>query len=113
MNEDKGKIFCDLGYMFAYGNRAGEFEQSDTAAIKFYTKAADLGDVDGQYELAKMLLNAKKPEEAVKWFLAAAKLGDRQSMYEISSMYGAGIGCTIDDAACESWFIKAGGLPHA
>ncbi len=64
--------------------------QSDTEAVKWYRKAAEQGDADGQVNLGWMYREglgvAQSGAEAVKWYRKAAEQGDADAQNRLKQM---------------------------
>lgn len=73
-NDGNPAAMTTLGTMYAEGI---DVEQDEAAAVEWYRKAAELGYVGGQYNLAGMLLAGKGSKEdidgATYWFKQAAQ----------------------------------------
>jgi uncharacterized protein len=76
------------------------------------TKAkAENGDVDAQYQLAKLYKAGKGTKksdiEAVKWYRAVAAQKDARGQSMLGVMYTNGLGVKIDYDVAIKWFLKA------
>ncbi|MGA3265946.1 MAG: SEL1-like repeat protein [Verrucomicrobiota bacterium] len=79
------------------------------AALKWYSKAADLGNAKGMQGLGSIYA-ADKPAESFKWYRKAADLGDATSMLMLGLYYAAGKGVSVDEVKSLGWFRKAADL---
>ena len=65
-------------------------------AADLFAQAADEGDADGQFELARLYLNGhgveRNAQKAVELFSAAAKQGHEQSQTLLARIYTRGLG---------------------
>ena len=82
-----------------------------TEAVKWYRKAADLGNASGQFNLGVMYSNGygvtQDKAEAVKWYRKAADQGRANAQYNLGVMYDNGVGVTQDKAEAAKWYRKA------
>lgn len=83
-------------------------KQSLSEAQVWYRKAAKLGHLRAQLELATILTHGpvelRDPVEAAKWWKIAAELGDEYAQYELGGCYLNGIGVKKNTAeAIRSW----------
>ena len=77
-----------------------------TAFIEF-SKSAEQGNADAQYNLGLMYANGKGvPEddrEAVRWYRKAAEQGDAVAQYNLGAMYAKGEGVPEDYVKAYMW----------
>jgi len=70
--------------------------QSDEEAFQWYSKAADQGLAQAQYNLAEKFEHgrgvAQSDEEAVQWYRKAAEQGHLQTQVRLSRLVSAGRG---------------------
>jgi len=82
-----------------YNNGQGVI-QDYKEAVKWYTKAAEQGNVDAQYNLGLMYNNGQGViqdyKEAVKWYTKAAEQGNVDAQYNLGLMYYKGQGVPKD-----------------
>lgn len=102
----------------APGDVEKEFERGAQAhrmrdyriAYKVWLPLAEKGQVDAQYNIARMLQDgdgaAKNLGEAAKWFRKAAEQGDKESQYYLGLMYLRGEGVAADETKAHEWFVK-------
>jgi TPR repeat protein len=102
----------------APNNTEKEFERGVAAhrmrdyqtAFKIWMAMAEKGQVDAQYNIARMLQDGdgspKNPSEAAKWFRKAAEKGDKESQYYLGLMYLRGEGVVADETKAHEWFVK-------
>jgi TPR repeat protein len=98
-----------LGYW--YENGQGGLPKDDSEAVKWYRKAAEQGDADGQNDLGRMYYNgrgvAKDEAEAVKWYQKAAEQGHGWAENNLGWMYATGTGVAKDENEAAKWHRKA------
>lgn len=86
-------------------------EVDEVEAVTWYDKAAQAGDVQGQFSLAVMydqgLGVRPNDKEALRWYLAAAKAGDAPAQFNLGNMIRAGRGCPRDPKVAAQWYKKA------
>jgi len=74
-------------------------------------KAAEQGDADAQYELARMYEcgqgASQNDQQAVLWYRGAAEQGHINAQYMLGRMYIQGLGVPQDYAQAVSWYRKA------
>jgi TPR repeat protein len=98
-----------LGWM--YDNGKGT-PQSNTEAVKWYRKAAELGYAKAQFSLGIMYANGKGVEqqsgtEAVKWYRNAAEQGHSGAQCNLGFMYENGKGVMKDTDIAIDLYKKA------
>ena len=76
--------------------------QDYVESVKWYRKAADLGNTHAQAALGFSYEQGQGvPQdyaEAVKWYRRSAEAGHADAMTELGRCYGSGIGVARDDA---------------
>jgi hypothetical protein len=84
--------------------------------IEEYTRKAEAGDVDAQYNLGIIHYHGegvpRNFEEALVWFLKAAEQNDADAQYNLGFMYGRGEGVKKDHDQSVAWFTKAAEQGH-
>ena len=104
----------DIGYV--YDNGFG-VEQDGTKAVEWYTKAADLGDLNAMFCLGRMYEYGVSVEQdgtkAVEWYTKAADLGHSEAMYCLGYEYYIGFGVEQDGTKAVEWYTKAADLGHS
>lgn len=88
--------------------------QPDRAvALGWLNKAAELGDVSAQTQLAYLHSSGRggatrDDAKALRWYRAAADAGDAEALYKLGVMLRQGVGCDADqDAALRCWRAAA------
>ena len=85
--------------------------QNYSEAFRWYSKAADQGNVEAQKALASMYYGGKgvNPDyaETLKWNRKAADQGDAEAQKRLGLMYYNGIGVTEDLAEATNWYRKS------
>ena len=84
-------------------------------ARRFYTWAAEQGNVRAMHALAMLLSEGTLPDlkgkpdwaGALKWFRTAADLGHRDSQYNLGVIYARGLGVSADAAEAWKWLDLA------
>jgi len=78
------------------------------AANRWYLRAAEAGDVDGQVAIATAFYlgrgAVKDAAQAAHWYRIAAQGGDVGAQYLIASMYEAGDGVELDLKEARYWY---------
>ncbi|GAN08010.1 cobalamin biosynthesis protein CobT [Mucor ambiguus] len=87
-------------------------------AFGLYTKAAEAGDMDGQFQMAYMLSNGigvpKHVDAAFPWYTKAAEQGHKTAQYSLGMYYENGLGIAVDLNKAKQWFeLAAEELPMA
>ncbi len=104
----KGVNQNQLGCMYDLGKGVN---QDYTEAIKWYRKAAELGDVDGQCNLGQMYYYGKGINqdytEAIKWYRKAAEQGSAFGQVILGYMYENGKGISQDYSEAVKCYRKA------
>lgn len=95
---------------------AGELNRfvgdNNVEAIRWFQKAADQGDADGQFNLGYMYLLTGAPgvkqdlPKALHWFKIAAKNGSGDAMAAIGGMYENGVGVARNSFKGLDWVRK-------
>ena len=76
-------------------------------AEQWFRRAAEGGHLLGMTNLATLLRETGRNEEAARWDLATAGSGDAQAMYNRAVCYQNGNGVPIDVNEALSWYRKA------
>ncbi|MCC2599666.1 tetratricopeptide repeat protein [Sphingobacterium sp. FBM7-1] len=91
--------------------RAYDWLERYKACIPWYTKSANQGNTNAQYNLALKYENglgvSKSDSEAVKWYRKAADQGYVHAQNNLGVMYRDGKGITKDEAEAVKWYTKA------
>lgn len=87
---------------------AAHRQQDYKTAYKIWHTLAEKGQVDAQYNIARMLQDgdgtAQNPVEAMKWYRKAAEQGDRESQYYLGLMHLRGEGVAANESEAHRWF---------
>ena len=86
--------------------------ENHNEAIKWYRKAADQGNANGQFILGLMYANGegvpeKNIEKAIKWYRLAADQGLADAQYLVGVMYDNGEGVGEDNEEAFKWYRLA------
>ena len=90
----------------------------DAEAVKWFRKAADQDDPDGERYLAEMYVGGRglpaDNAEAAKWLRLAAAQGDARSEHNLAVMYLQGMGVPQNTTEAAKWMRKSAdqGLPE-
>lgn len=105
-----------LGYTYenitldsSFDNSTFSTNQKLHEAIKWYKKAAELGDVISQYRLAKIYSTYEDGAqylEAIKWYRKAAEQGHVEAQYNLGNMYFRGETVKQDRLEAIKWYKK-------
>lgn len=104
-----------LGVTYARGEGVGKDE---VAAAKWYRKAAELGNPEGEFNLGSVYYNGqgveKDPTEALKWWRQAGEHGMTNAQVLLGTVYYRGEGVAKDYAKALKWIRKAAerGVAH-
>jgi len=83
-----------------------------TEAVRWFRKAADQGDPDGQYRLGSAYASGvgvrEDKSEAAKWYLKAAEQGLTIAQYMLGHAYETGEGVPKDEIEAYAYFNLAG-----
>ena len=78
-----------------------------TEGVKWFRKAAEQGNAEGQYNLGVRYLQgegvAKDATEGVKWLRKAAEQGNTEGQYNLGVCYAKGYGVAKDDVTAYMW----------
>ncbi|KAG0239181.1 hypothetical protein BGW41_007872 [Actinomortierella wolfii] len=84
---------------------------SSMKAFEWYTKSAEQGNADAQYNLGLMYKNGQGVEQndvkAVEWFAKSANQGNADAQYNLGMMYRDGRGVGQNDVIAVEWYAKA------
>lgn len=98
------------------GKTQGEGDPPTGEQIEEYTRKAEAGDVDAQYNLGIIHYHGegvpRNFEEALIWFHRAAEQNDADAQYTLGFMYGRGEGVTKSHDLSVSWFGRAAEQGH-
>jgi TPR repeat protein len=109
----RAQVQVGLAYLTGDG-----FAADDAEAVKWFRKAADQDDPDGERYLAEMYVSGRgvpaDNAEAAKWLRLAAAQGDARSEHNLAVMYLQGMGVPKNTAEAAKWMRKAAdqGLPE-
>jgi localization factor PodJL len=82
-----------------------------SAAVTWYQRAADQGNVGAMHNLAVLMSEGVDgtPDygKALQWFLGAGDYGVKDSQYNLGVIYARGIGTTRDLVESYKWFALA------
>lgn len=101
----------DLAAFYATDDLSGL--KNELAAVKWYTKAAESGHAESQYDLGLMLLLGEGTEKDVMrglwWMEQAVGNGCEYAAKVLSDVYGRGLyGVALDAEASAYWEERAG-----
>jgi TPR repeat protein len=86
-------------------------------AIELYTKAAEQGLVDAQYNLGCLYQQNTgikfNYQKAYKWYLASAEGGNIAAQNQLAYFYQKGLGTDMNYEAAFYWYTKAGDAGHS
>jgi|GEM_PF-3003232 len=86
------------------------------AALKWFIKAGDLGNITAQNYVGIMYKNgegtARNYSEAFKWYSKAAAKGNRYSQYNLGNSYAEGWLGPKNEAKASEWYLKAAENMH-
>lgn len=98
-----------IGSNYYYGRNG--YVSDKYKAVNYWTKAANNGNVEAQYNLGLCYsqglgvpINKKK---AFDWYLAAAQRGNRDAQYNVGCYYYEGTGVSKDRYLAKQWWQKA------
>jgi uncharacterized protein len=94
----------------------GQAEPVTGEQIEEYTRKAEEGDVDAQYNLGIIYYHgegvSRNFEQALVWFHKAAEQNDADAQYTLGFMYGRGEGVKKDHDQSVVWFTRAADQGH-
>jgi len=97
------------GAIFYYGLSGIPIDYE--VAVKLYTKAAEKGDDDGMWRLARCYQKGKGVEkdidEAIKWYQLSSNKGNTKAQWRLGLCYFNGEGVEKDYKVAVQWFQKA------
>jgi TPR repeat protein len=100
----------------AFDEGLGETENPVTAA-SWYRRAADLGHVLAQHNLANLYFDGRgvrqDDRQAVEWWRRAAEQGDAVPMLRLGTMYEEGRGVARDLDQAREWYRRAAARGNA
>jgi TPR repeat protein len=89
------------------------FDRSDIVnAMRWYRKAAELGNAEAQTRLAYLLDNSEENAEALEWYQKAVDQGYPDAFYGLAVMYAAGEGVPKNDTKAFDLFLQAANSGH-
>jgi len=108
-NKDYLPALSYMGYAVSTGHGTGRKNQPE--ALKWYRKAAKMGDPVAQNNLATMLrkgiAHKKDYNLAAQWFLQAATQGNARAQYNLGNMYQRGQGVKVNYSEALRWYNYA------
>lgn len=115
--------YSDAHYWLAacYEEGVQELQKSDVhqwiakpnldLAFELYTKAAEAGDMDGQFQVAYMLSNGigvpKNVNAAFSWYIKSAEQGHKTAQYSLGMYYENGLGIPVNLEKAKQWYELA------
>lgn len=94
-----------LGFAYENGSRV---QQDLAEAVRWYQRAAALGNVYGQFLVAVAYARGKiVPQDvarAAHWYQKAAEQGHPSAQYNLAAMYANGVGVDKDDTEAVRWY---------
>lgn len=93
---DKGLAINDPVAVFVKGMRL--YYTDETEAIKYLSRAADLGNAQAALFCGSATMNQGKGDEAFKYLTKAYELGAPSAGWHLAICYSAGIGTTLNRA---------------
>src|SRR5581483_9275285 len=101
LKAESGNATAQVQLGDAYDKGAG-VKRDVAEAIKWYRKAAEQGNAEGQYSLG-----GQDYSEAIKWYRKAAEQGHTTAQYNLGVLYYRALGVQQDLAEAAKWFRKA------
>ena len=94
------------------------YEKGDYGtALQIFTRLGQKGDLDAQFNLAKMYREGKGVSKdyraAVKWFNLSAERGNALAQYHLGVAYSFGLGVVPDYEIALKWYLKSAELGNA
>jgi TPR repeat protein len=84
------------------------FDRADiVSAMRWYRKAAELGDVKAQTRLAYLLDKSEANEESVEWYNRATEQGHAEAQFGLAKMVAAGEGVAKDTQLALDLYTQA------
>ncbi|MDR0895748.1 MAG: sel1 repeat family protein [Prevotellaceae bacterium] len=103
---DRGQTFYCVYIANCYKNGIGTKKDLNKAA-GYFVKAARKGSVDAQRDLAMLLLNGKKPDQAFEWFKMGADQDDPTCVFYYGKLLHDGVGVKADPQQGMIYLLKA------
>ena len=97
-----------LGDLHKRGCGRGMVRADDSAAERYYAKAAVQGHLEAQHKLGLLLYGNKDYGGAIAWFRRAAGRNHQDSIARLHAMYTLRHGVPDDDSSAVKWFRDAG-----
>lgn len=110
INAEKGDARAMVALGWFYYNR--DDPTNNAEAVKWFRKAADLGDGTAQNVL-KAINMSKEEVDNVVMLTKKATMGDSKAMFDLSSCYAYGVGVFLDETEAVRWRQKAASLGNA
>lgn len=105
----EAQVYCGHSSLLSYA--LGKEASDLNAAMTWFRKAADQGDVDGELALANVfgtdLYGSRNDAEAFKWYKQAADAGSAEGQYKTGHNYEKGAGIPADMNLAIYWYKKA------
>ena len=96
-----------VGSMYARGEGV---DQDDAKAQEWYSKSAELGNIEAMHVLGHLLLETSSHQDFKKslyWFQKAADKGNTDSMLMLAEFYRNGKGVPVNSKLAIDWYQKA------
>ncbi|TNE43972.1 MAG: sel1 repeat family protein [Sphingomonadales bacterium] len=102
-----------MGVAYAFGKGV---PQDKAAAIDWYSKAANQGYAEAQFNLGASYAGGlgvpKNMNEAIKWYLRAANQGHGGAQFNLGFAYGLGTGVPVSLVEAYKWFTLSASQPE-
>lgn len=114
---EKGDDIAMLSLATSYYHGKGGVEQDFQMAMKWYLKAAELGNADAMDNIGALYEEGEGVEidyvKALTWYKKAAERGSEQAAFYAGKMYYEGLGVTKDLIVARQYFLQAARAGYA
>lgn len=103
-NPNNAELQFYLGYAY-------DLEADYKKAVEWYTKSANQGFAEAQYNLGAMYVHGQGVKQnytkALEWFTKSANQDNAKAQYNLGVMYHNGDGVNQNPSTANQWFTKA------
>ncbi|HGM9833138.1 TPA: hypothetical protein ACXIG6_000105 [Proteus mirabilis] len=110
--ENDAKLNFQIGHLYNFRYSELDSERKDLEALKWFQKAAELGEPNSQNIIAYLYENGdwgikQDPKKAIEWYQKAVESGDSNATMNLAKIYYKGVDTKVDYSKALSLFESA------
>lgn len=111
-NEKDARLNFQIGHLYNFGYSALDSNKKDFEALKWFQKAAELGEPNSQNIIAHLYEKGdwgikQDPKKAIEWYQKAIASGDGNAQMNLAKIYYEGVFTEVDYKKSLSLFERA------